>query len=123
MLDQGRGAAWHQQVLSTRGSHDILTDEIYQFSAPSDRNKPLDLTTIRVLLSLDKTKTKMDAQWINPNFSHFPQAWVKPYGKGRVFHTGFGHRAELYRTPRILQFYLDAIQFAAGDLEAPTSTQ
>ena len=31
-----------------------------------------------------------------------------------------GSRAELYRNPIILQFYLDAIQFAIGDLQAET---
>jgi hypothetical protein len=46
---------------------------------------------------------------------------VKPYGQGRVFNTSFGHRTELFWDRRVLQFYLDAIQFAAGDLEAPTA--
>ncbi|MBE3133024.1 MAG: hypothetical protein IMZ55_06100, partial [Acidobacteria bacterium] len=47
-------------------------------------------------------------------------AWVKPHGKGRVFNTSFGHRTELFWNPRVLRFYLDAVQFAAGDLAAPT---
>ena len=46
---------------------------------------------------------------------------MKPYGKGRIFNTSFGHMASLYSNPQVLQFYLDAIQFAAGDLEAPTA--
>jgi len=92
-----------------------LADEIYQFGEPYSRRK------VRVLLSLDKTKTNMNVKWINRNQTDFPQAWVKSYGKGRVFYTGFGHRAELYRNPVILQFYLDAIQFACGDLKAPTA--
>jgi hypothetical protein len=45
--------------------------------------------------------------------------WVKAYGKGRVFNTSFGHRSQLYSDPQLLQFYLDAIQFATGDLVAP----
>jgi type 1 glutamine amidotransferase len=63
----------------------------------------------------------MDVKWINRNLETFPQAWVRSYGKGRVFYTGFGHRAELYRNPTVLQFYLDAIQFACGDLPADTT--
>jgi hypothetical protein len=43
------------------------------------------------------------------------------YGTCRVLYTGFGHRTELFCDPKLLQFYLDAIQFAAGDLEAPTA--
>jgi hypothetical protein len=37
-----------------------------------------------------------------------------------VFNTSFGHRTELYFHPQVLAFYLDAVQFAAGDLGAPT---
>jgi hypothetical protein len=96
-----------------------LADEIYQFSDPHDRRKPQDLTKLRVLLSLDKERTNMEVQWINFPEEEFAQAWVKPHGKGRVFYTGFGHRTELYWNPAMLQFYLDAIQFACGDLDAP----
>jgi hypothetical protein len=59
-------------------------------------------------------------KWINRKDNDFALAWVKGYGKGRIFNTSFGHRAELYWNPQVLQFYLDAIQFATGDLEAPT---
>lgn len=51
----------------------------------------------------------------------FAQAWVRQHGKGRVFCDGFGHRTEIWWDPIILRFYLDAIQFATGDLEAPTA--
>ena len=39
----------------------------------------------------------------------------------RVFYTAIGHRAEHYWNPTLLQFYLDGIQFATGDLKAPTN--
>ncbi len=51
----------------------------------------------------------------------FALAWVKPYGKGRVFNTSFGHRTELFWNPQLLQFCLDAVQFATGDLDAPVA--
>jgi type 1 glutamine amidotransferase len=105
----------HPLVAAFGGKDFRLADEIYQFGDPYDRTK------LRVLLSLDVTKTNMKVKWINRKDNDFAQAWVKPYGKGRVFYTGFGHRAQIYWTPTILQFYLDAIQFAAGDLEAPTA--
>jgi type 1 glutamine amidotransferase len=98
-----------------------IADEIYQFSAPTDRKKPQDLSKVRALLSIDKANTNMDVKWINRNLEEFPQAWVRSYGKGRVFYTGFGHRAALYQNPTVLQFYLDAIQFACGDLPADTT--
>jgi type 1 glutamine amidotransferase len=109
----------HPLVAAFGGKDFRLADEIYQHSDPHDRRKPQDLTKLRVLLSLDKENTNMEVKWIQHPEGEFAQAWVKPYGKGRVFYTGFGHRAELYRNPAILQFYLDAIQFACGDLQAP----
>ena len=65
----------------------------------------------------------MGVRWIPWNERSdydFALTWVKAAGKGRVFYTGFGHRTELYWDPKVLQLYLDAVQFAAGDLDAPT---
>jgi type 1 glutamine amidotransferase len=62
----------------------------------------------------------MGVKWIQREDNDFAQAWVKPFGKGRIFYAGFGHRTEIWWHPAILQFYLDAIQFAVGDLEVPT---
>ena len=76
---------------------------------------------LRVLMSLDPARTNMGVRWINRKDNDFALAWVKPYGKGRVFNTSFGHMASLYSNPQVLQFYLDAIQFATGDLDAPTA--
>ena len=72
-------------------------------------------------MSLDPATTNMGARWINRKDNDFALTWVKPYGKGRIFNTSFGHMSALYSNPQVLQFYLDAIQFAAGDLEAPTA--
>lgn len=90
-----------------------IADEIYEYGPPYDRAK------LRVLLSLDPAKTNMGARWINRKDGDFALAWVKSYGKGRVFNTTFGHMSSIYSDPQMLQFYLDAIQFATGDLEAP----
>ncbi len=109
----------HPLVAAFDGKDFRLTDEIYEHSDPHDPRKPQDLSKVRVLLSLDKARTNMEVKWIRFPEEEFAQAWVKPHGKGRVFYTGFGHRTELYRDPTIMQFYLDAIQFACGDLEGP----
>jgi hypothetical protein len=73
-----------------------------------------------VLLSLDPARTNMGVPWINRRDNDLALAWVKLYGKERVFNTSFGHMASLQSNPQRVQFYLDAIQFAAGDLNAPT---
>jgi len=91
-----------------------VTEEVFQFREPYSRDR------LRVLLSLDTRATNMGVKWIHRDDYDFALAWVKPYGKGRVFYTALGHRTELFWNPTILRFYLDGIQFATGDLEAPT---
>jgi type 1 glutamine amidotransferase len=104
----------HPLVAAFGGKDFRLADEIYEYGPPYDRAK------LRVLLSLDPARSNMGVRWINRKDDDFALAWVKPYGKGRVFNTSFGHRTELFWNPQVLQFYLDAVQFATGDLEAPT---
>ncbi len=105
----------HPLVAAFGGKDFRITDEIYEYGPPYDRAQ------LRVLMSLDPARTNMGARWINRKDRDFALTWVKPYGKGRIFNTSFGHMASLYSNPQVLQFYLDAIQFAAGDLEAPTA--
>lgn len=104
----------HPLVAALGGKDFRLADEIYEYGPPYDRTK------LRVLLSLDPARSNMGVKWINRKDNDFALAWVKSYGKGRVFNTSFGHRTELFWNPQVLQFYLDAIQFATGDLQAPT---
>jgi type 1 glutamine amidotransferase len=105
----------HPLVAAFGGTRFRVADEIYQFGAPYDRG------TVRVLLSLDTERTNMGVSWIDRPDNDFAQAWVASRGKGRIFYTGFGHRTELWWNPVMLRFFLDAIQFATGDLEAPTA--
>jgi type 1 glutamine amidotransferase len=104
----------HPLAAAFDGKDFRLADEIYQYGGPYSREK------LRVILSVDTRATNMGVKWINRDDNDFALAWVKPFGKGRVFCTSFGHRTELFWNPAILRFYLDAIQFAAGDLAAPT---
>jgi type 1 glutamine amidotransferase/HEAT repeat protein len=91
-----------------------LREEIYEIVGPYGRDRQ------RVLLSVDLTKA---TDWRPPEKltrtdADFPIAWVKAYGKGRVFYTSLGHNTNLFSVPELLQFYLDGIQFALGDLPA-----
>ena len=105
----------HPLLAAFKGKDFRLADEIYEFSEPYSREK------LRVLLSLDTLTTNMGVKWIRREDNDFALAWVKPHGKGRVFYTSFGHRTELFWNPALLEFYLDAIQFATGDLDAPAA--
>lgn len=105
----------HPLVAAFGGKSFRLAEEIFQYKAPYAREK------VRVLLSLDTATTNMGVKWINRKDNDFALAWVKPHGRGRVFYTAIGHRTEHFWDPRILQFYLDGLQFATGDLGAPVN--
>jgi type 1 glutamine amidotransferase len=102
----------HPLLAAFGGKNFRLADEIFQFREPYSREK------LRVLLSLDVNKTNMSVPWVHRMDNDFGLAWVKQYGRGRIFYCALGHRTEIWWNPTILQFYLDGIQFAAGDLDA-----
>ena len=81
---------------------------------------PYSRAGVRVLASIDTQKTDMNKSDIKRTDGDFPLCWVRNYGQGRVFWTGFGHYKNLYWDSRILQHYLAGVQFAFGDLEAET---
>jgi type 1 glutamine amidotransferase len=105
----------HPLVAAFGGKGFRLAEEVFQFKEPYARSK------VRVLLSLDTAATNMGVKWINRKDGDFALAWAKAHGKGRVFYTAIGHRTEVFWNPRVLSFYLDGLQFAAGDVEADVS--
>lgn len=94
-------------------------DEFFRFSEPFSRQR------VRVLLSMDITRT--EAAGGKPREggfradNDFALAWVRHYGRGRVFYSTIGHNPGVFQDARMLRFYLAAIQFALGDLPAPTT--
>jgi type 1 glutamine amidotransferase len=97
------------------GGHGFwVKDEIYQIDGPYSR------TRVHVVLSLDMSRPEngRPRDQLVRDDNDFPIAWIKREGNGRVFYTSLGHNPEIYRTPQILQHYLDGIQFALGDLRA-----
>jgi type 1 glutamine amidotransferase/sugar phosphate isomerase/epimerase len=94
-------------------------DEFFRFHAPYSRQ------INRVLLSMDVAKT--DLSGIKPDErllredNDYAVAWIRNYGRGRVFYCSLAHSDSVFRDPKMLQFYLDAAQFALGDLPVPTT--
>ncbi|HZK95125.1 MAG TPA: ThuA domain-containing protein [Prolixibacteraceae bacterium] len=84
-------------------------DEIFQFSELFSREK------VRVLLSLSLEETADKGSKLDKDY---PLAWIKNFGKGRVFYSAFGHSGDTFRNKEILAFLLSGIQFATGDLNA-----
>lgn len=46
---------------------------------------------------------------------HEPYTWVRPYGKGRVFYTAYGHDEVTFNNPGFLNLVRNGILWAVGD--------
>ncbi len=100
----------HPLVAVFQGKGFWITDEIYKFKDPYSRDK------LRVLLSMDHATSDPGNRGRADNDDAL--AWIQAVGEGRVFYASLGHRHEIFWNPTILQFYLDGIQYALGDLKA-----
>jgi len=92
-------------------------DEFFRFHEVYSRQR------VRVLMSIDTAKTK----WEGPPRGEciradddYALAWVRQYGRGRVFYSTIAHNPYVFWDATMLRFYLAATQFALGDLESPT---
>jgi type 1 glutamine amidotransferase len=89
-----------------------IKDEIY-------RVKMLNLReNCRVLLALDlNDPATRNAKGAEESDRDMPVSWIRNYGKGRLFYFGLGHNNDTFYNQAILQYCLDGIQFALGDLK------
>ena len=92
-------------------------DEFFRFHKAYSRHR------VRVLFSIDVEKTDFGAKPLGGCFrkdNDYALAWVRRYGRGRVFYCTIAHNPSVFWDPQMLRFYLAATQFALGDLPAPT---
>ncbi|MFP4192054.1 MAG: ThuA domain-containing protein, partial [Candidatus Hydrogenedentota bacterium] len=90
-------------------------DEFFRVQDPYSRDR------VRVLFSMDVERTDLEDPARERADRDYAQAWVRNYGRGRVFHCTIGHNPYVFWDPQMLEFYLGATQFALGDLDAPTT--
>ncbi len=95
-------------------------DEFFRVHGPYSRNR------LRILLSIDTEKTDMTQGGfprgrVERADNDYALAWIRNYGRGRVFYCTIAHNPYVFWDPKMLEFYLGAIQFALGDLPAPTT--
>ncbi|MGC8742300.1 MAG: ThuA domain-containing protein [Verrucomicrobiia bacterium] len=93
-------------------------DEFFRFHQVYSRER------VRVLLSIDTNRTeysqdKKYGNTVRPD-NDYAIAWIRNYGKGRVFYSTIAHNPYVFYDPLILKFYLNAVQFALGDLKSST---
>jgi type 1 glutamine amidotransferase len=96
-------------------------EEFYRFD--TEGNGRLRWDKVRVLLTVDlddKVPASTDKPWTGYKRPDkiYPVAWIRNYGKGRVFYNSMGHMNETFMKPEIVEHFLAGIQFMLGDLEA-----
>ncbi len=91
----------HPSVKHFGESYCIEKEEIYLF-INYDRAK------VRDLLSLDKHPNK------KKELGHFPIAWCKEYGTGKVFYTSLGHREDVWENKAFQEHILGGIKWSLG---------
>jgi len=79
-------------------------DEIYQV-------KDFSRERVRVLARLDETKIDLKRPNIHRTDGDFAVAWVRNYGKGRVFYSTFGHHSPAWDRPDMQKMYLESVKW------------
>ncbi len=93
---------------------DTLHDEHYQITAT-----PYSRAKVDVLARIDTSSVNMKNPNVHRTDGDFPVAWIKSYGKGRVFYSDLGHTDASWDDPRVRTMYLEAIKWALNGGETP----
>jgi uncharacterized protein len=112
------GHPWHQAVtikvvdssnplVAHLGDTLQLEDEIYQISDFDHRGS-------QVLLRLDRDSVDLGKPGVHQRFYGWPLAWIRSYGRGRVFYTALGHEASVWRDPQFQHLLTNAILWSIG---------
>ena len=116
----GGGGTWafkidepnHTLTKAFGGKGFKLKDEIYEMKDPYSR------ATCRVLLSLDLSDAATGGKNGKRADKDYAVAWIRKEAEGRVFYCSLGHDMNVFQDPAVVQFDLDGIQYALGDLDA-----
>jgi type 1 glutamine amidotransferase len=102
----------HPLLRAWAGKNFRMHDEFYEMGDPYTR------ADRRVLLTVDLSDpATAGVPGLHRKDKDFALSWIKRFGQGRVFYCDFGHLGEPFQNPAVLQYYLDGIQYALGDLE------
>jgi len=107
----------HPLLAAFGGQGFTLQDEFFRPQRTYSRRRN------RVLLGIDVERTDLDSEPRDGAYradKDYAMAWVRQYGRGRIFYAGFGHHPAIFKQPHLLAFFLAGAQFALGDLPAPT---
>jgi type 1 glutamine amidotransferase len=86
-----------------------IRDEHYQM-----RPAPYSRGTVDVLARLDPASVDLANPGVHRADRDFPVAWIRSYGRGRVFYSGLGHTDASWDDARIRTLFHEGIRWALG---------
>jgi len=93
-----------------------ILEEIYQFREFSRER-------VRVLMTLDTRTADLKAQGVSRNDGDFALAWVREFGRGRVFYTALGHFDETWLDARFQKMLEQTLLWLAGEAEGSAAVR
>jgi uncharacterized protein len=91
-----------------------VKDEIYQFRNWTRENS-------RVLMTVDVNSVDLTKKGVKRTDKDFGLAWVKQYGKGRVFMNALGHFNEVWDSPDMQKVWLEGVKWSMGLTQGDTT--
>ncbi len=96
-------------------------EEYYRFEDQGNGRLRWDKVRVLLIVDLDeKVPASTDKPWTGYKRPDkvYPVAWIREYGKGRVFYNSMGHMNETFMKPEIVAHFLAGMQYILGDLDA-----
>ncbi len=96
-------------------------EEYYRFEDQGNGRLRWDKVRVLLIVDLDeKVPNSSDKPWQGYRRPDkvYPVAWIREYGKGRVFYNSMGHMTETFMRPEIVGHFLVGMQYILGDVDA-----
>jgi type 1 glutamine amidotransferase len=96
-------------------------EEYYRFEDTGNGRLRWDKVRTILIVDLDeKVPNSTDKPWQGYRRPDkvYPLAWIREYGKGRVFYNSMGHMPETFMRPEIVGHFLAGMQYILGDISA-----
>jgi type 1 glutamine amidotransferase len=96
-------------------------EEYYRFEDQGNGRVRWDKVRVLLIVDLDeKVPASTDKPWTGYRRPDkvYPLAWIRQYGKGRVFYNSMGHMPETFMRPEIVGHFLAGMQYILGDVDA-----
>lgn len=110
-------------LMRSFGGKDLpFREEYYRFEHEGMGRVRWDKVRVLLTVALDDPKVE-PRPWTGykrPD-NVYPVAWIRSYGKGRIYYNSLGHMEETFVSPEIVGHFLAGIQFMLGDLDADTT--